>query len=147
MKAGRIRILVLLGVLFVVCACQEAIIGTEVPAEKRVPLVKDVPHTGNWQAFEYAMDYRYRYIPSKEGDSANLEFSASLERSSTGLDSLSIWIYLLDGDGRVMAVKSLYDSGYKGGPMERSFSVTLTVPADTSGISFYHTAMASRGHR
>ena len=149
MKAGKINILVLLGVLFVVAGCQQDIIGKEVPADKRIPLVKGSTQTGRWQTFDYGMDYTYRYTQPKADAPGSLEFSASIEKSSSGLDSLSIWIYLLDGNGRVLKIESLYDSGYKETRhySDRTFTVTLATPPETAGISFAHTSQRSRGHK
>lgn len=142
------NIFVLLGVLFVVAGCQQDIIGKEVPADKRIPLVKGSTQTGRWQAFDYGMNYTYIFTQPKAGAPGSLEFSASLEKTSGGLDSLSIWIYLLDGSGRVLKIESLYDSGYKGSRhMDRSFTVTLAVPPGAAGISFTHTSQRSRGHK
>jgi hypothetical protein len=111
-------------------------------------LVKGIPQTGKWKVFEYAMNYKYLYTQPKEGTLGSMELSGSLKKSPSGLDSLSIWIYLLDGNGRVIEKKRIYDSGYKKGRyMERSLTVTLAVPPETAGISFGHMAMMSRGHR
>jgi hypothetical protein len=147
MKTGNISILCLLGMLFVFSGCQEGLIGREVPVDKRIPLVKKGAQTGRWEAFEYAMNYKYLYTQPKDGAAGAMEFSGSVEKSAGGLDSLSISIYLLDGNGRILAVKDIYDSGYKQRRMDSSFSVTLAPPPDTAGISFAHTAMASRGHK
>ncbi len=148
MTSGKISILLMACALFALGACQQDIIGKEVPADKRVPLVKGSQQTGRWEAFEYAMNYSYLCTQPKEGTLGSMEFSASLEKSAGGLDSLSIWMYLLDGNGRVMDIKSIYDSGYKEKRYtDRSFDVTLAVPPETAGISFAHTATASRGHR
>ena len=147
MKARNISILFLLGALFVFTGCQQDLIGKEVPAKKRIPLVKSESQTGRWEAFEYAMNYKYLFTQPKEGAPGAIEFSASLEKSAGGLDSLSIWMYLLDKNGRIMEIKSIYDSGYKARRMGRSFSVTLAAPPETAGISFAHTAEASRGHK
>ena len=148
MKSAKLVILLMVGVFFLINACQENIIGKEVPTDKRVPLVKGSQQTGRWEAFEYAMNYSYLCTQPKEGTPGSMEFSASLERSAGGLDSLSIWMYLLDGNGRILAIKDIYDSGYKGKRYtDRSFTVTLAAPPETAGISFAHTAQRSRGHK
>ena len=148
MKARNISILLLLGVLFVFTGCQEDLVGKEVPADKRIPLVKNESQTGRWETFEYAMNYKYLYTQPKEGVPGAIEFSGSLKKSAGGLDSLSIWMYLLDKNGRIMEIKSIYDSGYKAPRhMARSFSVTVAAPPETAGISFAHTALASRGRK
>ena len=148
MKLRKIGILLLLGMLLVFTGCNEGITGREITADKRVPLVKGSPQTGKWEVFEFAMDYKYLYTQPKEGTLGSIEFSGSLKKSAGGLDSLSIWIYLLDGNGMVLEKKSIYDSGYKAERyMKRSFTVTLAVPPETAGISFTHMAAESRGHR
>ena len=147
MKLRKIGILLLLGMLLVFTGCNEGITGREITADKRVPLVKGSPQTGKWEVFEFAMDYKYLYTQPKEGTLGSIEFSGSLKKSTGGLDSLSIWIYLLDGNGRVLERKSIYYSGHKAGHMGRSFTVTLAVPPETAGISFTHMAAESRGHR
>ena len=93
------------------------------------------------------MDYKYLYTQPKEGTLGSIEFSGSLKKSAGRLDSLSIWIYLLDGNGRVLEKKSIYASGYKTGHMGRSGTITLAVPPETAGISFTHMAETSRGNR
>ena len=146
MTLGKINILLLLSLLLVYTACKEDIIGTEIEAGKRVPLVKGSQQTGEWKVFEFIMDYKYLYTSSKEGAPGTIKFSGSLKKSAGGLDSLSIWIYLLDGNGRVLERKSLYDSGFKAErSMKRSFTVTLATPPETTGISFKHLAHESRG--
>lgn len=148
MKAGKISILLLLGVFLVFTACIKDIIGTEIPADKRVPLVKGSPQTGKWEAFEYAMDYEYLYTQPKEGTLGSMDFSGSIKKTPGGLDSLAIWIYLLDGNGRVVEIKSIYDSGFKTKKHVRGpFTVTLAISPETAGISFAHTAQLSRGRR
>ena len=148
MKVKDFTILFALGALVFFIGCQEGLIGKEVPVDRRISLVKSGSQTGRWEAFEYSMNYKYLYTQPKEGAPGAIEFSASLEKSAGGLDSLSIWMYLLDGNGRIMETKSIYDSGYKAASrMDRSFSVTLAAPPETAGISFAHTAMASRGHK
>jgi len=149
MKAGEIGILFLLGVVFAFIGCQQDIIGTEIPADKRITLVKGGPQTGTWKTFDYEMNYTYRYSQPRESAPGSIEFSASLETMSGGLDSLAISIYLLDGNGRVLKIDSLYDSGYKESRSfhNRSFSVTLATPPETAGISFAHTSQRSRGHK
>ena len=148
MKLAKISILLLLGMLFVITGCWEDVTGIEVKAEKRIPLVKGTPQTGKWKVFEYAMNYKYLYTQPKEDTLGSIELSGSLKKSPSRLDSLSIWIYLLDGNGRVLEKKRIYDSGYKKGRyMERSLTVKLTVPPETAGISFGHMARMSSGHR
>lgn len=147
MKVRDFTILFALGALVFFSGCQQDLIGKEVPANKRISLVKNESQTGRWEAFEYAMNYKYLYTQPKEGVPGAIEFSASLEKSAGGLDSLSIWMYLLDKNGRIMEIKSIYDTGYKARRMGRSFSVTLAAPPETAGISFAHTAEASRGHK
>ena len=149
MKTGKLSTLVLFGLFFVFIGCQQDIIGTEIPADKRISLVKGGPQTGTWKTFDYEMKYTYRYSQPQEGAPGSLEFSASLEASSGGLDSLAISIYLLDGNGRVLKIESLYDSGYKESRYfhDRSFTVTLATPPETAGISFTHTSQRSRGHK
>ncbi len=148
MKLRKISILLLLGMLFVSTGCNEGTTGIEVKADKRVSLVKGSPQTGKWEAFEYVMNYEYLYTQPKEGTLGSIEFSGSLKKSAGGLDSLSIWIYLLDGNGMVLEKKSIYDSGYKAERyMKRSFTVTLAVPPETAGISFTHMVIESRGRR
>lgn len=146
MKLGKISILLLLGMLLVYSACKEDIIGTEIEADKRVPLVKGSQQTGEWKVFEFIMNYEYFYTPSKEGAVGLIKFSGSLKKSGGGIDGLTIWIYLLDGNGRVLERKSLYDSGFKAERhMKRSFTVTLAAPPETTGISFKHLVQESRG--
>jgi hypothetical protein len=147
MRVKYFIILFVLGSLVFFVGCQEGLIGREVPVDRRIPLIKKGPQTGRWEAFEYAMNYKYLYTQPKDGAAGAMEFSGSVEKSAGGLDSLSISIYLLDGNGRIVAVKDIYDSGYKQRRMDSSFSVTLAPPPDTAGISFAHTAMASRGHK
>lgn len=149
MKAGKLSTVLLLGLFIAFIGCQQDIIGTEIPADKRIPLVIGSPQTGTWKTFDYGMTYTYRCSQPQEGAAGSLEFSASLEKSTSGLDSLSIWIYLLDGNGRVLKIDSLYDSGYKGSRYfhNRSFSVTLATPPETAGISFAHTSQRSRGRK
>ena len=148
MKVRDFTILFALGALVFFSGCQQDLIGKEVPANKRISLVKNESQTGRWETFEYAMNYKYLYTQPKEGVPGAIEFSGSLEKSAGGLDSLSIWMYLLDKNGRIMEIKSIYDSGYKAARrMTRSFTVTLAAPLETAGISFAHTAQASRGRR
>ncbi len=146
MKLRKISILLLLGILFVITGCWKDVTGIEVKADKRIPLVKGIPQTGKWEVFEYAMNYKYLYTQPKEGTLGSIELSGSLKKSPSGLDSLSIWIYLLDGNGRVLDRKSIYDSPYKAERyMKRSFTVTLAAPPETTGISFKHLAIESSG--
>jgi hypothetical protein len=147
MKTGKIAILLLLGGLFVLSGCKGKIIGKEIPADRRIQLVKNSPQTGRWEAFEYALNYKYLYTQLKENAIGSIEFSASLEKSAGRLDSLSIWVYLLDATGRVIEIKKIYDSGYKEKDMDQSFSLKFAAPPESASISFAHTAMASRGHR
>ena len=107
MKLRDFTILFALGALVFFSGCQEDLIGKEVPVNKRIPLVKNESQTGRWEAFEYSMNYKYLYTQPKEGAPGAIEFSGSLENSAGGLDSLSIWMYLLDESGRIMEIKSI----------------------------------------
>jgi len=147
MKVRDLTILLSLGALVFIVGCQQDLIGKEVPQSKRIKLVKSGPQTGRLEAFDYSMNYKYLYTQPNGGTMGAMEFSASLEKSSGGLDSLTIWVYLLDGSGRILETKNIYDSGYKARRMERSFSVTLETPPETAGISFAHTAQASMGRK
>lgn len=144
MKPGNISILLLLSILFVFTGC---ITGREIAADKRVPLVKGIPQTGKWEVFELTMYYKYLFTQPKEGTLGSIEFSGSLIKSAGRLDSLSIWTYLLDVNGRILEKKTIYYSGHKARHMERSFTITLAVPPETAGISFTHLALESSGHQ
>ena len=144
MKLGKISILLLLGMLLVYTGCKKKIIGREIDADKRVPLVKGSQQTGEWRVFEFIMDYKYLYTPSKAGAPGSIKFSGSFRKSGGRLDGLTIWIYLLDGNGRVLDRKSIFDSPYKAERyMERSINVTLATPPETTGISFRHVDIES----
>ena len=146
MRWGKISILLLIGILHVYTGCKEDIIGKKIEAGKRIPLVDGSQRTGAWKVFEFGMDYKYLYTPSKEGGPGSINFSGSLKKSEGSLDGLTIWIYLLDGKGTVLDRKSIYDSGYKAERyMKRSFTLTLATPPETTGISFAHMAIESSG--
>ena len=143
MKLGKIRILLILSMLLIYTGCKVDIID----AGKRIPLVKGSSQSGEWKAFEYIMHYTYLYTQPENDTPGSIELSGFLRKSGGGLDSLTIWVYLLDGNGRVLERKSIYDSGHKARHMGRSFTVTLDVPPETAGISFTHMAAESRGHQ
>ena len=114
MKLRKINILLLLGMLLVYTGCKKDIIGTKIEEGQRVPLVKGSQQTGEWRVFEFIMDYQYLYTPSKDGAPGSLKFSASFKKTAGRLAGLTIWIYMVDSNGRVLDRKSIYDSPYKG---------------------------------
>jgi len=136
MKSRKIFTFLLAGMLFILTGC---VTGREVSADKRIPLVKDSSQSGEWKAFEYTMHYTYRFTQPEDGILGSIEFSGSLIRTGR-FDSLYIWIYLLDGSGRVLEIESIYSTGHRMRNMGRSFSMTLAAPPETAGISFAHAA-------
>ena len=144
MKSRKIFTFLLVGMLFIHTGC---VTGREISADRRIHLVKDSSQSGEWKAFEYTMQYSYTFTQPEDGTPGSIEFSGALIRTGGRLDSLSIWIYLLDGSGTVLEKKSIYSSGHKTRTMGSSFTVTLAAPSETAGISFTHVAVESRGHR
>ncbi|MFY9944227.1 MAG: hypothetical protein WAK57_18805 [Desulfobacterales bacterium] len=150
MKIRLLYILLVLCALVTLVGCKQLILGTKAPAGKSVQLVEGSPQTGTWTASEFVMHYEYIFSRAKENDFGLLEYSAFIEKTAARLDSLSVWIYLLDANRKVIELKRLYDSGYKDPAyMEKSLARQLTVmmsaPPETAAISFAYTAAAWNG--
>lgn len=149
-KTRILDILLFLCTLIVLVGCKQLILGTKAPAGRSVQLVEGSPQTGTWAASEFVMHYEYLFNRAKENDFGLLEFSTFIEKTATRLDSLSIWLYLLDANGKIVELKRLYASGYKDPAyMEKSLARRLTTrvpaPPETVTISFAYTAAAWNG--
>ena len=143
MKSRKIFTFLLAGMLFILTGC---VTGREISADKRIPLVKDSSQSGEWKAFEYTMQYSYTFTQPEDGTPGSIELSGFLQKTGGGLDGLTIWLYLLDGNGMILERKIAYNADFKSERyMEREFTVTLDTPPETVGISFAHVAMESRG--
>ena len=115
--------------------------------DKRIPLAKGNPQTGQYKVFEFTMDYLYLYTPPKEGALGSLDFTGSLKTNyiywySGGYAALTIWIYLLDANGSVLERRILYDVNYRRERYKQkgSFKLSMDTPVQTEGISFSHLA-------
>lgn len=152
MKRRMPEIFLLSYTLITLVGCTQLVLGTKPPADRRVQLVEGSPQTGTWRASEFVLSYEYLFTPAKENGLGMLEFSAFIDKTAFRLDSLSVWLYLLDADGKVVALKRLYASGYKDPAyMEEALARRLTfmvpAPPETVAISYDYSASVWSGGR
>jgi hypothetical protein len=105
-----------------------------VAPEKRIPLSKDAPQEGSWESNDVALDYR------------SVEQTGAIQLSVTGkakrkYDQLVIWVNLVDGEGKVLETKSIFNSGFRaessrGKPHKGTIEKTLEIPPGTTAIAF-----------
>jgi len=137
-------VLGVLGVWLCCAGCMDTL-GSIVPADRRIPLIPGDPQTGSFKAFEFVLNYTYRLTRQNGQLPGKLRIDGSIGLNAGALDSLSIWVHLLDGSGKVLSFQNIYAVGYKSGGMSREVSAELEAPPETAAMSFFYTAQMQRG--
>ena len=129
------RICVILSILWV--AFQSSCVGPglmTVAPERRIPLFKDTPQQGSWESSDVALEYQY----VEQNGAIQLSVTGNAKR---GYDQLTVWVNLVDAQGKILETKSIFNSGYQtersyGKPQKGTIEKTLEMPPGTTAIAF-----------
>lgn len=125
-------------------------VGSNIPPERREPLVEGGNNQGNFSYGPLTVDYSYTVTGSNMvvgGSNMTLAGKAYYQASAGSLD---VRILFLDATGIVLEQKIVYSSGYRTGTAKRSdrvFQKTLSVPPGSAGITFTYSATERSGRR
>ena len=111
-------------------------VGQIIPPEKRIPLEEGGPHSGTWSAFDCILDYQYQLTRQEPSLAGKLALKGSVRNRGRSLDSLSIWVDLLDAGGKILEQNNVYASGYRIESSDRSFQLRLDTPPGAVAMSF-----------
>ena len=145
MKSKLIVATCLFILLNVFGGCSTSRVGTTVPEDKRIPIKEGEAGSGVWKAFEYSMTYQYSLNRQNIQSPGKISINGDIELTGGALDSLNIWVNMLDSGGRILDHKSVFMSGFRSSDVEPSFKVELDTPPGMDAMSFSHTATERRG--
>ena len=145
MQSKRNLIIGLLTLAVLLTGCSH--VGRTIPPEKRIALEEGGPHSGTWSDFDCIVDYQYQLTRTEPATPGKLVLKGSVGSRGKSLDSLSIWVDLLDADGKILAQKNVYNSGYRLETSSGSVQVNLDIPPGTVAVSFGSLAQERRGSR
>ena len=134
MQSKRNLIIGLLTLAVLLTGCSH--VGRTIPPEKRIALEEGGPHSGTWSDFDCGMDYQYQLTRTEPATPGKLALKGSVRNRGKSLDSLSIWVDLLDAGGKILEQKTVYASGYRIEPVDQSFKLSLDTPPGTVAMSF-----------
>jgi len=110
----------------------------QIKEDMRIPLVKEVRHSGTYQDFDYIIDYRYVFKQENLQQPGEIELTFGLRRRRAHY-SLTVWVNFLDSEGRILAKRVIYNLGNRTGKSE-SLEGPLETPPGTVAIAFTSTA-------
>jgi hypothetical protein len=91
------------------------------------------------------MTYQYNLSRQNIQSASKIFLSGDIELTGGALDSLNIWVRMLDSSGRILDHKSVFMSGFRSSEAEPSFKVELDTPPGIVALSFTHTSMERKG--
>ena len=119
--------LLFLSILLVACQGLQRI-----APEDRIALRPGGPHAGSWESTDVLMKYQYVRQPGM----IKLGIQAKAKRK---YNQLTIWVSFLDTDGKILASKTVYNSGYRQGFWRRymgGVEKTLEMPTEAKYLAF-----------
>ncbi len=115
--------------LILLIACQGL---QRIAPENRIALSQGGPHAGSWESADVLMKYQYVQQPG----TIKMGIQAKAKRR---YNQLTIWVSFLDTDGKILASKTVYNSGYRQGHWKRylgGVEKTLEMPKEASYFAF-----------
>ena len=100
--------------------------------EDRIALIQGGSQAGSWESTDVLMKYQYVGQPGM----IKLGIQAKAKRK---YNQLTIWVSFLDTDGKILASKTIYNSGYRQGYWRRYLGgaeKTLEMPKEASYLAF-----------
>jgi hypothetical protein len=132
-RAAVLGLVMVCNLLIVGCA----VVGTTVPAERRISLNQSEGGSGEYKYGKLLVNYNYSLQGSQLTLRGTIDFN-------WGADSLNVRVLMLDAAGTVLEQKLVYSSGYRtseGRSMSGvPFSEKLPAPPGTAGISFSYSS-------
>lgn len=125
-------------------------VGSNIPPERRTPLIEGENNQGNFSYGQLSLDYSYTVTGSNMIAGGSNMILAGKAAYLGGADSLDIRILFLDATGIVLQQKIIYSSGFRSGNGKgsgRVFQKTLSVPPRSAAITFTFSATDRSGHR
>ncbi len=125
-------------------------VGSNIPPERREPLIEGENNQGNFSYGPLTVDYSYTVTGSNMVVGGSNMILAGKASYQGGAGSLDVRIMFLDATGLVLQQKIIYSSGYRTGNAKRSdrvFQKTLSVPAGSAAITFTYSATERSGQR
>ena len=120
--------LLILSILLIACQGLQ-----RVAPKDRIALLHGGPHAGSWESNEVFLEYQY----FRQSDTINLGIKVKAKRK---YDQLSVWVLFLDTGGKIIATKSVYNSGFRlrsaGRGYKGSVEKTFEMPMETNHLSF-----------
>ena len=120
--------------IFLLAGCS----NIQIKEEMRIPLVKDVKQSGNYQDFDYIIEYRYIFKQENLQQPGEIELDFGLRRRRAHY-SLTVWINFLDTEGEILGKRVIYILGNR----TRNTIVLeepVETPPGTVAIAFTSTA-------
>ncbi len=116
-----------------------------VAPERRIPLVKDTTHEGSWESSDVTVQYQF----VEQTGAIQLSVTGKAKR---GYDSLTVWVLFVDAEGKVLEMKSLYNSGFRSEtsgtkPHKGTIEKTFEMPLETTHIAFQSSLQPRSGRR
>ncbi|OEU49370.1 MAG: hypothetical protein BA866_13465 [Desulfobulbaceae bacterium S5133MH15] len=118
-------------------------VGSNIPPERREPLVEGENNPGNFSYGPLTVDYSYTVTGSNMVVGGSNMILAGKASYQGGADSLDVRILFLDATGVILQQKIIYSSGYRSGNTKgsnRVFQKTLNVPPGSAAITFTYSA-------
>ncbi len=125
-------------------------VGSNIPPERREPLVEGENNQGSFSYGPLTVDYSYTVTGSNMVVGGSNMILAGKASYQGGTDSLDVRILFLDATGIVLQQKIIYSSGFRSGNGKgsaRVFQKTLSVPPGSAAISFSFSATDRSSHR
>ena len=94
--------LLFLSILLIACQGMQRTVATK----DRISLIQGGPHAWTWESNDVFLDYQYVMQPG----TIKLNIGGGAKR---GYDQLSVWVLFLNAEGRVLEMKSVYNSGFR----------------------------------
>lgn len=108
-----------------------------------VPLQKETTQAETWQTYEVIINYKYMQSAEMMEISGQATLSASYQANYNSLRELTIYLFFLDEDSRVLQTVRLANSVTTSVDEVVSFSSKYAVPAGTTSITFGYDGSAS----
>ncbi len=125
-------------------------VGSNIPPERRTPLIEGENNQGNFSYGQLSLEYSYTVTGSNMIMGGSNMILAGKAAYLGGADSLDIRILFLDATGIVLQQKIIYSSGFRSGNgkgSDRVFQKTLSVPPGSAAITFTFSATDRSSHR
>ena len=133
------RCSIFLAILFLCIGCG----GTQIKKDRWIPLTSGTPVQGTQRSVDGVVTYEYTYQRSDSDGRGQLDISGTVTPAAK-LESLDVYINFLDTEGKIIDLKSIYNSGTGRGTPKRTFTYTFDTPPGTQSIAFTISGRAQR---